>query len=153
MELSYGLREGHNADGSERADLLSAGVSMQMPLFTKQKQSLSVRAAQHRRSAAEYKRDEALNKLRFEFINERQQYQDTLAQRVLYDNEILPTLAKQRDSALQAYEADKGDFRSVIALFLKQQRARVMYQRLRVNEQLHLSSLNYLLGQGQGARK
>lgn len=146
LELSYGLRDGENMDGSDRADFFSAGVSLQLPLFSNEKQGKSQLAAKQRSEVAQIKRDEALSQMKFEIDSLIQQYRYVLKQRKLYETDILPTLAEQRKSALQSYEADQGNFRLVMNLFLKEQGAKNMHQRLRVNEQKLISSLNYQLG-------
>lgn len=146
VEVSYGLRDGENMDGSDRPDFFSAGVNVQIPLFSDVKQRQNQHAAKTRSMASQIRRDEALSQMRFEVDNLIQQYRNTAEQRALYETDILPTLEKQRKSALQSYESDQGSFRLVMNLFLKEQGAKTMHQRLRVNEQKLLSSLNYLLG-------
>ena len=146
LELSYGLRDGQNMDGSDRADFFSAGVSVQVPLFSDGQTRHNQQAATQRTAASQIERDEALSQMRFELDNLVQQYRYTLEQRRLYETDILPTLGKQKNSALQSYESDQGDFRLVISLYLKEQGAKAMHQRLRVNEQKIVSSINFLLG-------
>lgn len=146
VEVSYGLRDGENMDGSDRPDFFSAGVNVQIPLFSDAKQRQNQHAAKTRSMASQIQRDEALSQMRFEVDNLIQQYRNTAEQRALYETDILPTLEKQRKSALQSYESDQGNFRLVMNLFLKEQSAKTMHQRLRVNEQKLISSLNYLLG-------
>lgn len=146
VEVSYGLRDGENMDGSDRPDFFSAGVNVQIPLFSDAKQRQNQNAAKTRSMASQIQRDEALSQMRFEVDNLIQQYRNTAEQRALYETDILPTLEKQRKSALQSYESDQGNFRLVMSLFLKEQGAKTMHQRLRVNEQKLISSLNYLLG-------
>jgi len=153
MEVSYGLRGGENNDGSDRADFLNAGVSVQLPLFTKGKQSQTLSAAKFRKSSIENMRLEALQKMRFQFENVYQQYLITVDQRALYEQGILPTLARQKQSALQSYESDKGDFRTVTDLFSKEQNAKIRHQRLRVNEQLMIAKINYWIGLDAGLEK
>ncbi|TNC81132.1 MAG: hypothetical protein C9356_11085 [Oleiphilus sp.] len=146
LEVSYGLRGGENMDGSDRPDFFSAGVNVQIPLFSNNKQQQNQYAASQRSRVSQIKRDEALSQMRFEVDNLIQQYRNTQEQRRLYEINILPTLERQRKSALQSYESDKGNFNLVMNLFLKEQSAKTMRQRLRVNEQKLISSLNYLLG-------
>ena len=146
LEVSYGLRDGENANGSSRPDFFSAGVNFQMPLFSDNKQSQNHVAAKQRTRVATLQRDEALSQMRFEAASLLQQYRSTLEQSALYEEQILPALEKQRKSALQSYESDRGDFRLVMSLLLKEQSAKAMHQRLRVDEQKLVSSLNYLLG-------
>jgi hypothetical protein len=144
VELSYGYRQ-DMPNGMNRADLVTAGVSVQLPLFSKSQKSQSVRAIKYKQASVENKRLELLQKVRFELENLAQQYRTTLAQRQLYEQKILPTLAEQKASAIQSYESDKGDFRVVIDLYIKEQSTRIKQQRLHVNEQLLISKMNYWL--------
>jgi outer membrane protein TolC len=146
LEVSYGLRDGEKANGSSRPDFFSAGVNFQMPLFSDGKQSQNHVAAKQRTRVATLQRDEVLSQMRFEAESLLQQYRSTLEQSALYEEQILPALEEQRKSALQSYESDRGDFRLVMSLLLKEQSAKAMHQRLRVDEQKLVSSLNYLLG-------
>ena len=145
LELSYGLRQGNNLNGSSRPDLLSAGVSVALPLFSGYQKSQSENALRYKQDAFENKRTERLHNIIFELENLAQQYRNTQSQIQLYQQEILPTLTKQKSSALQSYEADKGDFRVVTDLYLKEQATKVKLQRLGVNSQLVLSQMNYWL--------
>jgi outer membrane protein TolC len=145
IEVSYGLRQGENPNGSNRSDLLSAGLSVQVPLFSGKQKTHGVSSVRYQQDAIENKYLEKLQKTRFELENLKQQYENTLAQRMLFETQILPTLAKQKQSALQSYESDKGDFRTVTDLYIKEQATKVKHQRLRVNEQLILSKINYWL--------
>jgi outer membrane protein TolC len=135
-------------NGNDRADLLTAGLSVQLPLFSKSQKSQTVRSIKYKQASVENKRLELLQKVRFDLENMAQQYRTTLAQRQLYENQILPTLAKQKESAIQSYESDKGDFRVVTDLYLKEQSTKIKLQRLQVNEQILISKMNYWLRQG-----
>jgi hypothetical protein len=147
VELSYGYRQ-DMPNGMGRADLVTAGVSVQLPLFSKSQKSLSVRAIKYKQASVENERLELLQKVRFELENLAQQYRTTMAQRQLYEQKILPTLAEQKASAIQSYESDKGDFRVVTDLYIKEQSTRIKQQRLHVNEQLLISKMNYWLRAG-----
>lgn len=145
IEVSYGLRHGNNMDGSDRADFLSAGFSVQLPLFSGAQKQQSVRALRYKQESVENIRLERLQKIYYELENLRLQYENTVSQANLYTTKILPTLIKQKDSALQSYQADKGDFRVVTDLYLKEQMTRVKQLRLKVMEQLLVSKMNYWL--------
>ena len=147
VEVSYGYRQ-DMPNGNDRADLLTAGLSVQLPLFSKSQKSQTVRSIKYKQASVENKRLELLQKVRFDLENMAQQYRTTLAQRQLYENQILPTLAKQKESAIQSYESDKGDFRVVTDLYLKEQSTKIKLQRLQVNEQILISKMNYWLRQG-----
>lgn len=147
VELGYGYRQ-DMPNGMDRADLVSAGISVQLPLFSKSQKSQSVRSIKYKQASVENKRLELLQKARFELENLAQQYQTTKAQAQLYEHKILPTLAKQKKSAIQSYQSDKGDFRVVTDLYLKEQSTKIKHQRLQVNEQILMSKMNYWLQKG-----
>lgn len=133
-------------DGSNRADFLSAGVSVQLPLFTQGKQNNELSAAKYQQQSIQNRRVELLQKMRFQLENVHQQYLSTVKQRQLYENQILPTLVKQKESALNSYESDKGDFRTVTELFIKELDTKIKHQRLSVNEQLMIAKMDYWIG-------
>jgi hypothetical protein len=147
VEFSYGYRQ-NMPNGMDRADLVSAGVSVQLPLFSRSQKSQSVRSIKYKQASVENKRLELLQKARFELENLAQQYRTTQAQAQLYEHKILPTLAKQKRSAIQSYQSDKGDFRVVTDLYLKVQSTKIKHQRLKVSEQILRSKMNYWLQKG-----
>ena len=76
-----------------------------------------------------------------------QQVSITQQQRILYEQDFLPKLAEQKQSALRSYESDSGNFGIVTELFRKEQSAKTKHQRLRVKEQILLSAINYWLAE------
>jgi len=145
IEASYGLRSGENNDNSDRSDLFSAGVNVQVPLFSKAGQDNKVRAAKNRRLSAENARADALENMVFEYINVQQKYLISLEQSKLYESKILPTLVQQKASILTAYQSDRLGFDRTLRVYLKEQGSRLKYQRILVNQQKMLSHLNYWL--------
>ncbi len=145
VEVAYGLRDGENMDGSDRSDFFSAGVSVQLPLFTRGKQTKEVSAAKIKQDSVLNRRTELVQKIRFELENIQEQHLLVVKQRKLYEQEIMPNLAEQRKSTLSNYESDKADFRSVTDVLLREQKTKLKHQRLRVKEQLMLAQMNYWL--------
>lgn len=144
MELSYGLRDGENMDGSNRSDLLSAGLSVQLPLFSDDKHHAHKRAALSKQRQANARRDEAASRLLHEYVDLNEQLKFIAKQRLVYQQEILRTLEKQKATALDAYQSDKGDFGNLVQLYLNDQAAQAQYLRLQVDEQKLKSSMAYL---------
>jgi hypothetical protein len=143
LEASYGLRSGENSDSSDRPDFFSAGVSLQIPLFSKAGQDSKVRSAHKRRLSAESARAAALKNMVFEYMNVHQKYLKSLEQSKLYELKILPTLYQQKNSVLIAYQSGNFDFNRTLRVFLKEQNARLKHQRILVNQQKMLSKLHY----------
>ena len=147
LEVAYGLRTGEDMTGNSRSDFLSAGVSVSLPLFTDGKQKSELNAAKFRNASIENQRLETLQKIRFQLESMQQQVSITQQQRTLYEQEFLPKLAEQKQSALRSYESDSGNFGIVTELFRKEQSAKTEHQRLRVKEQILLSAINYWLAE------
>lgn len=146
VEVSYGLRDGQNPDGSDRPDFFSAGISVAVPFFSEGRQSSNIGAEKHNMSSIALQRDEEALGIYYAFLSQQQQLQRTAEQRELYVDQIVPTLIDQRATAQQAYESDEGSLQLVINLFLKEQDAKVMVARLRAQENKLVSELNYFLG-------
>ena len=147
VEVSYGLRDGQNADGSDRPDFFSAGISVAVPFFSGGRQNANIDAEKHNMSSMALQRDEAALAIYHAFLSQQQQLQRTVEQRQLYVDQIVPTLTDQRATAKQAYESDKGSLQLVINLFLKEQDAKVMVTRLRAQEKKIVSEMHFLLGE------
>jgi len=145
LEASYGLRSGENADKSDRPDFFSAGVNVQIPLFSASSQDSKVRSERKRQQSAQSAKTDALERMVFEYIDIQQKYLVSLDQSKLYEFKLLPTLAQQKASILTAYQSGSLDFNRTLRVYLKEQNSRLKYQRILVSQQKMLSELQYWL--------
>jgi len=143
IEASYGLRDGTNENESDRPDFFSAGVSVQVPFFSTSSQDRKVLSANKRRMSAKNSKDDALQNMTFEYINVQQKYLISLDQSAHYEKKILPKLTQQKSSILVAYQSAQMDFNRTVRVYLSEQRARLKYYRIIVDQQKMLSKLNY----------
>ncbi len=143
FEISYGMRQGDNMDGSDRVDFASAGVSVQLPLFSPGRVDGEVQAAQARGRAEQLRLDDYLIRVSQQYRKLQVQAQRLRAQLGLYQKDVLPLLGEQKEAALQAYQADRGDFKRVSELYRKEQLARIAEQQLLVEVQKNLAQLAY----------
>ncbi|MCB1683031.1 MAG: TolC family protein [Pseudomonadales bacterium] len=120
VEVGYGYRDGRDADGDPRSDFFSVAVSVDLPLFTGNRQDQRVSAAISESAAAQAGRDEQLRRLDRALAVEYARWQDTSRRIALYETRILEQAEDQSRAALLAYQSDAGDFadvmRSAIAL-------------------------------------
>jgi hypothetical protein len=123
------------------------GLEVAYGLRTGGKQKSELNAAKFRNASIENQRLETLQKIRFQLESMQQQVSITQQQRTLYEQEFLPKLAEQKQSAVRSYESDSGNFGIVTELFRKEQSAKTEHQRLRVKEQILLSAINYWLAE------
>lgn len=120
VEVGYGYRDGREMDGDPRSDFFSVAVSVDLPLFTRNRQDKKVAAAISDSAAALASRDELLRRLDRALTVEYARWQDVSRRVALYEARILEQAEDQSRAALIAYQSDAGDFsdvmRSAIAL-------------------------------------
>lgn len=150
LEVSYGFRDGTDAMGNDRPDFLSAGVSIELPLFSQNRPKNSRLAEMSRKRSVSIARDEALEQMFFSYQASKTELDYAITQGMLYEERILPTLAEQVSSAVTEYESGTGNFQRVMELFLQQQKAKTKRLRLSIDEQIHLAAMAYLLGYDYG---
>jgi len=143
LEASYGLRSGENENKSDRPDFFSAGLSVQVPFFSAHSQDSKVLSASKRRMSAENSKYDALKNMIFEYIDVQQSYLISLDQSKLYQKKILPKLTQQKASILVAYQSAQMDFNRTVRVYLREQKARLKYNRIIVDQQKMLSKLIY----------
>ena len=145
LELGYGVRDGQNADMSDRADFLSVVASVQLPLFTANRQDKVAAASVHQRAARRAAHMEALRGLTEQAISAHDRAQQLSDRLTLYKTQILPQARLHAEAALAAYQADTSDFAELMRAWLSEQTFRLEYRRLQTDRQQTLSTLHYLL--------
>lgn len=145
VNVSYGHRRSEDLAGDPRPDLLSAMVSVSMPLFRKSRQDKQVAASMEQSSATLNRRSELLLRLRGEMWAELSRARQYDRQIRLYEDAILKQLRLQAESALQAYQADATDFSEVMRATLATLDGELDYQRLQIDRLIALSQLRYYL--------
>lgn len=115
VDVGYGFRQGRMADGASRPDMLTAMVTFQLPLFTKDRQRRELAAARAmQRSATLMAEDHA----RMMQMNLREVHAKSVRARemlALLDGTVVPTARAAADAALAAYRAGDGAIDPVIA--------------------------------------
>lgn len=144
VNVSYGHRKG-DFTGRDLPDFFSAGVTVQLPLFTDKRQDQKYRASVDEHQAALSNRQQTILALRSQldsyFSNARH-----LKQRFeLFQQTILVQAGQQADSALKAYRSDAADFDEVMRSVLAELSAQLECQRLQINYFKSLARVRYLV--------
>jgi outer membrane protein, heavy metal efflux system len=120
VEVGYGARA-NTLDGNRRSDLLSLGVSMNVPIFAAQKQAKAVDQRSSELMREKYALQDEWNKTRSQITQAYTDYQRAKNQVVLYNAGIVPQAKQTVASMLAGYQVNKVDFlnlvRSQITLF------------------------------------
>ena len=140
VELGLGYR----ADAEmSRSDLMSAMVTLDMPLFTKNRQDRRLSAEQNRALAVEEERQALMRKLHATTLS-LDSRRSILEQRITqYRTELIPHAEQQAEAALSAYQSDVGDFADVMQGYITVLNTKLDFLRVSVDKKRVREKLNY----------
>lgn len=153
VNVSYSYRA-EDANGRERADLASVGVSVSLPIFSSQRLDANVKAASSNSSAILYDRELKLNELKSQVLSVQADLA-LLGQRIaLYTNTLIPGFQKSTDVALNAYRSNESGYRDVIMAQIAQMNAQIELIQLQSEQAKRRAEFEYLTTQSaEGARQ
>ncbi|KJG55488.1 copper transporter [Photobacterium kishitanii] len=115
IEVMYASRQANAMSGKPASDLVSAYLTMDLPLFTDNRQDHHAAAAQYQVGAAKSQRDLLLNQMNAK-VNALLVEQDNLRQRLARYKNTLLNQAKARTQAVErGYQNNTAQFNNVIA--------------------------------------
>lgn len=146
LRLSYGQREDNPADGSDRADFVSAVVAFSVPLYKTTRQDTKFAATEQRLTAAEksllgFKNtlSQNIHQLLAEIEGARQNYD-------LYQNALAVQAANLADASLVAYSVGKVEFNTMLSARLRLLRVELTAEKYRYQSYKKLTALEQLIG-------
>lgn len=107
VSLQYGQRDGH-------PDMVSATVSVPLPVNRRGKQELEATAARAELAAAEAARHEARNRIRLEVARLHSEMERDRAQLALYVKSIMPQARASLESATAGYQVGRVDLLALL---------------------------------------
>lgn len=115
VEVMYAYRQANGMGGQPASDLVSAYVTMDIPLFTGKRQDQNYAAAQYQVGAAKSQRDVLLRQMNAK-VNSLLVDKNNLEQRLFRYNHTLLPQAKDRTRAVErGYENNTAQFNDVIS--------------------------------------
>ncbi len=114
LDLGYGYRDGYIADGTPRSDFISVSVTVDLPIFKKNRQDRDLAAALSERSAAVATKGQLHAQLKSQLDSEYTRWTELTRRMALYEAQILQLSENQAEAALLAYQSDAGDFSDVM---------------------------------------
>lgn len=146
VEVMYAHREADGMGGEPAPDLVSAYLTMDLPLFTDKRQDKQYAAAQSNVGAAKSARDVMLKQMNSK-VNSLLIDRNNLKQRLTRYNQTLLTQAKERLRAVErGYENNTAQFNDVVAAIRDQLTLSMERYRLEADLNIANSNLAYLLG-------
>ena len=148
VSASYGYRDDDSL-GNSRADLFSVGVSLDLPLFTENRQDKEVQSAVANAEAVKTEKVLLLRQFFGSYKSAKGRLLRLKERQALYNDKLLPQIQDQAEASLTAYTNDDGDFAEVVRSRIAVLNAQIDALALKVEEQkLHLE-LNYLFAGNQ----
>ena len=147
VDLAYGGRGGRNPDGTSRSDMLSVFVSMDIPLFTKNRQDRVLAASIADTSATQFARDDIYRSMKARV----DQNAATLAREQerlgLYEEYLLPQAAFNAEAAFEAYQDAVDDLTTLMRARIGEYELKLSHVALRADETITRARLLYLQGE------
>lgn len=151
VSASYGWRDDTPA-GTNRADLASVGLSVDLPLFSRHRQDHNLDASIYASEAVKTRKLLTLKSLMAGFQNQVVQLQHISQRQNLYTDNILEQADMQAETAMTAYTNDNGDFAEVVQAQIDKLEAEITALSIQVEKQKQLARLNYFLVQSEPVR-
>jgi outer membrane protein TolC len=114
ISAAYGVRQGHNLDGSDRSDMLSLQVGINVPLFADRKQKMAISQKNSELKQQQFAYQDSWNQVQSEIANYMTQYHQARQQYSLLDTGILPQARQTIASMLSGYQVNKVDFLNLV---------------------------------------
>ncbi len=150
LNARYGYRD-DDPVGEARSDFFSVGVSVDLPLFTDDRQDRQVAAAVAREEAAKTDRALLLRKLQSELRAARARLLQLGRRKALYEQRLLEEIHDQAEASLAAYTNDAGDFAEVVRARIAELNSRIDYLDITVDRLKTVATLNYFFAPAAGA--
>jgi outer membrane protein TolC len=145
--VDYGVRDGNNPNGSERADLLAATVTFDLPIFTSKRQDRRLAAAQRREGAAKLQYDDKLRAMQSMLERDFVTWQ-RLSQRLQrYQKVLIGQATANSEASLLAYQNDATDFPTLMRAKITELNTHLKALRIHVDAAKAQARLLYLAGE------
>lgn len=146
VDLSYGNRA-DMPDGGDRPDMMSAIVTMDLPLFREKRQDRSLAASRQEVTVATYNRAERLRDLTRALDAEYAKYLQLGERMQLYEKRAMVESDQNVEATLIAYETARADFIDMLRARVTALDTRLALLRLGVDRAKARANLMYLAGE------
>ncbi len=145
VEVMYAYRQSNNMRGEPASDLVSAYITMDIPLFTGNRQDKNLAAAQYQVGAAQSQKDTLLNQMNAK-VNTLLVDKNNLAQRIeRFESTLLPQADSRVKATERGYQNNTAQFNDVILASRDELALQLEYQRLITDLNLVNNNLSVLL--------
>jgi outer membrane protein TolC len=145
--IEYRKRFGENPDGSDRSDLMAAMVTMDIPLFTANRQDKTVAASEEKANAARFMLDDKLRMLKRMFDRSKAMYQRSAEREKIYRDSLISSAKNNSSASLNAYQSGVSEFTTLMRAQITELDVRLNDLRVRVDKAIAQARLLYITGE------
>jgi outer membrane protein TolC len=147
VDLAYGARGGQNPNGTDRADFLSVFVTMDIPLFTKNRQDRVLASSIADTSATQYVHDDIYRSMKARVEEDATTLKHEQERLKLYQEHLLPQAAFNAEAAFEAYQNAVDDLTTLMRARIGEYELKLSHAALRADEIITRARLLYLQGE------
>ncbi len=144
--VEYRKRFGNNPDGSNREDMLAAMVTLDIPLFTKNRQDKNVAASIEKTDAAQYKLDDKLRDMKRLLEKNLAAYKRLSERHKIYANSLLQSARSNATASLNAYQSGVTEFTTLMRSRITELDVKLADMRVSVDRARAKARLLYITG-------
>jgi len=146
LDVRYGLRQGENADGSDRADFLTAMVTVDLPVFTEKKQDRQVAASRSQLKSARYQKIDIERELLKQLKQTHVRLTKFKQRLSLYSERINPQAKQNSEVAMRGYQSGVVDFLTLSKAQVTEFNTNLAELKLKFQFNNAMSDLEFLVG-------
>jgi len=147
LDVAYGGRGGTHPDGSNRPDLLSVMLTMDIPLFTAKRQDRVVASRIADTSATRFARDDTYRSLKSQVEVNSAALDRELERLQLYETTLLPQASFNAEAAFEAYRDAVDNLTTLMRARISEYELRLDHASLQSDELKTRARLLYLQGE------
>ncbi|MBI2791819.1 MAG: TolC family protein [Gammaproteobacteria bacterium] len=114
LDVSYGLRQGNMADGTHRSDMLTANVTLDLPVFTHNRQDRQLKSSAYQLESKKFEKQIHYKDLLQELNVRYATWQSLSHREKLYEQELIPQAKQNTKAALITYQNATGDLTTAL---------------------------------------
>ena len=146
VDLGYAYRDGLLPSGQSRSDFISLGVSVDLPVFKRNRQDKKLSAAVSQRRSASDSHKELVRLLSSQVDTEYARWESLNRRIDLYKDLLLVQTNQQTELAMQAYQNNTGDFAEVMRAYIANLNTQIDFERLQIERAQSYAQLANLGG-------
>lgn len=147
VDLNYGFRQGRSCcDNMKRSDMVTAEVTIDLPIFPKNRQDKRLCARVNELEAAKFDRDAHYRDLMTQLKSQYGILEQLCERQRIYKNHLVLETRQNAKAALLAYQSNTVDFTTVMRAYITELNTGLELLQLRVDQAKTHAALLYLEG-------